>query len=71
MQQTGGRLFEVSKKQPIDKIYADLQEELRNQYNLGYTPAKNDAGSGYRKIALTTKKKDLVVQARDGYYADR
>lgn len=44
-QQTGGRMFEVSKKQPIDKIYADLQEELRNQYNLGFTPAKSDAGS--------------------------
>jgi VWFA-related protein len=70
-QQTGGRMFEVSKKQPIDKIYAELQEELRNQYNLGYTPSKSDQGSGYRKIALTTKKKDLTVQARDGYYADR
>ena len=70
-QQTGGRMFEVSKKQPIDKIYTELQEELRNQYNLGYTPAKSDEGSGYRKIALTAKKKDLVVQAREGYYADR
>jgi VWFA-related protein len=70
-QQTGGRIFEVSKKQPIDKIYTELQEELRNQYNLGYTPAKSDEGSGYRKIALTTKQKDLVVQAREGYYADR
>ena len=70
-QETGGRLFEVSKKQPIDKIYADLQEELRNQYSLGYTPAKSDQGVGYRKIALATKQKDLKVQARNGYYADR
>ena len=70
-QETGGRLFEVSKKQPIDKIYGELQEELRNQYNLGYTPAKSDQGAGYRKIALATKQKDLKVQARNGYYADR
>jgi len=70
-QETGGRLFEVSNKQPIDKIYSDLQEELRNQYSLGYTPAKRDDGPGYRKIALTTKQKDLKVQARDGYYSDR
>ena len=27
--------------------------------------------AGYRKIALRTKTKDLKVQARDGYYADR
>lgn len=65
---TGGRMFEVSKKETVDKIYAEIEEELRNQYSLGYTPEKN-AGPGYHKIQLTTKQKDLVVQARDGYYA--
>jgi VWFA-related protein len=70
-QETGGRLFEVSKKLPIDKIYGDLQDELRNQYSLGYTPDKNNEANGYRKIALTTKQKDLKVQARSGYYAER
>jgi VWFA-related protein len=66
--ETGGRLFEVSKKETIDKIYADIEEELRNQYSLGYAPDKN-AGPGYHKIQLTVKQKDLVVQARDGYYS--
>jgi VWFA-related protein len=66
--ETGGRLFEVSKKETIDKIYADIEEELRNQYSLGYAPDKN-AGAGYHKIQLTVKQKDLVVQARDGYYS--
>ncbi|HUE42889.1 MAG TPA: VWA domain-containing protein [Candidatus Sulfotelmatobacter sp.] len=65
--ETGGRLFEVSKKEPIDKIYAQIEEELRNQYSLGYPIAK-DATLGFHKISLTTKKKDLIVQARDGYY---
>jgi VWFA-related protein len=69
--ETGGRLFEVSKKQPIGDIYRSIAEELRNQYSLGYTPDKTDAGAGYRKIHLATKQKDLAVQARDGYYADR
>jgi len=67
--QTGGRLFEVSKKLPIEQIYAQIQDELRNQYNLGYTPNPPDAGVSYHKISLTTKQKDLIVQARDGYYA--
>jgi len=66
--ETGGRLFEVSKKETVDKIYGEIEEELRNQYSLGYTPDKN-AGPGYHKIQVTTKQKDLVVQARDGYYA--
>ena len=66
--QTGGRLFEVSKKEPVDKIYADIEEELRNQYSLGYTPEK-DLQPGYHKIYLSTHNKDLRVQARDGYYS--
>ena len=36
--ETGGRFFEVSHKWPIDKIYDAIEEDLRNQYNLGYTP---------------------------------
>jgi VWFA-related protein len=66
--ETGGRLFKVSKKEPLDKIYAEIDEELRNQYSLGYTPDKS-AGPGYHKIHLTVRDKDLVVQARDGYYS--
>jgi VWFA-related protein len=69
--ETGGRLFEVSKKQPIEQIYDRIQEELRNQYSLGYTPDRADVGVGYHKIRLMTKQKDLIVQARDGYYAER
>jgi VWFA-related protein len=65
--ETGGRLFEVSKKEPIDKIYAQIEEELRNQYSIGYPVAK-DATPGFHKLALTVKRKDLIVQARDGYY---
>jgi VWFA-related protein len=65
--ETGGRLFEVSKKEPIDKIYAQIEEELRNQYSIGYPVAK-DATPGYHKLSVTVKKKDLIVQARDGYY---
>jgi VWFA-related protein len=69
--ETGARMFEVSKKLPIEMVYAQIEDELRNQYSLGYTPDGADAASGYHKLALTTKQKDLVVQARDGFYADR
>jgi len=68
--ETGGQLFEVSKKLPIDKVFAQIEDELRNQYALGYTPDHSTTGPGFHKIALTMKKKYLSVQARDGYYAD-
>jgi VWFA-related protein len=69
--QTGGRLFEVTKKMSVDQIYAAIEEELRNQYSLGYSPNPANTGAGYHKIHLTTNNKDLTVQARDGYYTDR
>src|SRR5580693_4602315 len=47
--ETGGRFFEVTKKEAIDQIYSEIDEELRNQYALGYTPDKNDAAVGYHK----------------------
>jgi VWFA-related protein len=67
--ETGGHLFEASKKHSFDETFSKIEEELRNQYSLGYTPDPPDAGAGYHKITLTTKKKDLTVQARDGYYS--
>jgi VWFA-related protein len=66
--ETGGRFFEVSKKETIDDIYSAIDEELRNQYSIGYTPDKADANYGYHKLQLATKNKDLVVQTREGFY---
>ena len=60
--ETGGRMFEVSKKDPIEKIYAQIEEELRNQYSLGYTPNRAaDAPSGYHKLHVATKEKPSVL----------
>jgi VWFA-related protein len=65
--ETGARMFEVSGKHPIGEIYAQIQEELRNQYSLGYTP--DHVQDGYHKIQVATRQKELIVQAREGYYA--
>lgn len=67
--ETGGRMFEVTKKETVDQIYTTIAEELRAQYLLGYTPDKQSTDTGYHKITLTAKKKDLSVQTRQGYYA--
>jgi VWFA-related protein len=68
-QETGGGFFEVSQQEPIEKVYAQIEDELRNQYSIGYVPDPSDAGAGYRKIRLTTRQNQLVVRTRDGYYA--
>jgi len=69
--ETGGRFFEVTKKETVGDIYTSIAEELRTQYSMGYTPDKDSAASGYHRIQLAVKNKDLTVQTRDGYYADR
>jgi VWFA-related protein len=69
--QTGGAFFEVSGKQPINKVYDQIQEDLRNQYSIGYSPEKSDAGSGFRHIHLGAKQADLEVRTREGYYAGK
>jgi len=69
--ETGGRFFEVTKKETVGQIYDSIVEELRTQYNMGYTPDKDSTASGYHHVQLQVKRKDLTVQTRDGYYADR
>jgi VWFA-related protein len=70
--ETGGRLFEVSKKESVDQIYSQIQEELRNQYSLGYTPDRGATSeTGYHKIQVAANQKDVAVQAREGYYGDK
>jgi VWFA-related protein len=64
--ETGGRFFEVSKKQTLAKVYDEVDEDLRHQYSLGYSPDR--AEGGYHKIHLATKQKGLTVQTREGYY---
>ncbi|HXA67676.1 MAG TPA: VWA domain-containing protein [Bryobacteraceae bacterium] len=68
--ETGGAYFEVSKDHPIEKIYASIEEQLRNQYSIGYTPGRTDASRRYRPIRLTTRPPGLLVQTRAGYYSE-
>jgi len=68
--ETGGAYFEVSKKKSVDQIYSEIEEELRNQYSIGYTPDRALSEGGYRKIQLMVKGKKYTVQAREGYYAE-
>jgi hypothetical protein len=66
--ETGGHFFEVSKRIPLDKVYEALEEELRSQYSIGYTPDSKNNSSEFRRIHLGTRQKTLIVQTREGYY---
>ncbi len=67
--ETGGRTFEIGRKQNVADIYKQIAEELRAQYRLGFTPDKETASEGYHQIDLSDPKdKALSIQTRDGYY---
>jgi VWFA-related protein len=68
-EETGGGYFEVSKKLPVDRIFDIIEQELRNQYNIGYVSDKPAVVSEFRAIQLTAAQKGLTVQARRQYWA--
>jgi VWFA-related protein len=68
-EETGGVSYGVTKSQSIEAIYSQIEEALRNQYSIGYTPERMEADGKYHKIKLSTRDRRLVVHTRDGYYA--
>ena len=68
-QETGGIYYEVTKNESIEAIYSQIEDVLRNQYNIGYNPGRTNGDGKYHKIKLTTKDRHLTVHTRDGYYA--
>jgi VWFA-related protein len=67
--ETGASFYQVSKKQGIGQIYQAIEEELRSQYNLGFISDRPNEISEFRALKLTTKRKDLVLQYRERYWA--
>jgi len=68
-EETGGRVFTVDRKNTLQDIFEQLQEEMRSQYAIGYTPTDGTKDGSFRKIEIRTGNKDWKVQARKGYYA--
>jgi len=67
--ETGGVAYEVSKNQSIEQIYSQIEDALRNQYSIGYTPPRTAPDGKYHKIKLITKDRNLIINTRDGYYS--
>jgi VWFA-related protein len=67
--ETGGHVYDVGRNHPLDRVFSELQEEMRTQYAIGYTPTDPKKDGSYRKIEVRAKDKDLKVEARKGYYA--
>ena len=64
---TGGRVYTVSQGVTLKHIFADIAEELRSQYEVGYTLPPDTSAKQFHKLELVPKDKSLRVQARTGF----
>ncbi len=67
--ETGGRVFKVDRKNTLDDIFKQIQDEMRSQYAIAYSPTNPKKDGTYRKLDFKMSNKDYKVQARKGYYA--
>jgi VWFA-related protein len=69
-EETGGRVIEVGNKfEKLKAGFDQIANELRSQYNIGYTPTNTKLDGTFRKVEIHVKNKDYRVQSRTGYYA--
>lgn len=68
-EQTGGRVFTVDRHHTLKDVFQEIQDELRNQYSIAYTPSNANRNGDFRKINIKVDKDEDRVQARAGYYA--
>jgi Ca-activated chloride channel family protein len=63
---TGGREFIVGHDGPIRKIYEAIEDDLRSQYRIGFTPSSAKPHS-FHKLDLRATDTTLTVQSRTAY----
>ena len=71
-EQTGGKYF-YANTAGLDKAFAQVSEDLRTQYLIGYYPANQVPGQDFHRIHVTVPRaaQDAFdVRYRTGYYAD-
>jgi VWFA-related protein len=65
---TGGRAFFVSEKSELDKIYDEINRELRTQYLIAFTSNSEDPLDELRKIKVEVDRKGVKVRTITGYF---
>jgi Ca-activated chloride channel family protein len=71
-EQTGGKSFYVSGGS-LDKAFAQVSDDLRTQYLIGYYPQNQEPGRTFHRIDVTVPRaatQDFNVRHKTGYYAD-
>ncbi|MGO8935453.1 MAG: VWA domain-containing protein [Terracidiphilus sp.] len=68
-EETGGEVFFPPSVEEMATSFKDIEEELRSQYALVYTPADFKTDGSYRTIYLYCYDRRYTVRAKKGYFA--
>jgi hypothetical protein len=68
-EKSGGRLLRADTIASLPDAFSKIAAELRTQYLLGYYPQNKERDERYRKIKVTTARKNVILRARPGYLA--
>jgi Ca-activated chloride channel homolog len=68
---TGGRLYKPATFRDLEKTYAEVAEELSNQYALYYPPLNAKKDGQFRRVRVETSNPSYKVTARIGYFAGK
>jgi Ca-activated chloride channel family protein len=66
---TGGTSYCPFNTIDVGRSFERIANELRNQYTIAYTPTNRTRDGGFRQITIETRRDDLRVHHRPGYYA--
>ena len=64
---TGGREYQADSLQNMTYAFANVAEELRRQYSIGYYPKRPPQAGQRRQIRVRARQPNLAVRARDSY----
>ena len=65
---TGGRAFILKNFDEVERVFAQIEEELRTQYWVTFRPARARR-CGFHTLEVRPHNSKLRVRAREGYYA--
>ncbi len=68
---TGGQVFFPPSVEEMSTSFKSIEEELRSQYALTYTPADFKANGAFRPIYLYCNDRRYIARSRKGYFAPR
>ncbi|HJQ70845.1 MAG TPA: VWA domain-containing protein [Blastocatellia bacterium] len=70
--ETGGRAFFPDDEEDLDKAFALINEDLRQQYLVSYGSSNEARDGSFRAIQVKVKsRKELTVRHRRGYFAPK